>query len=126
MVLVWLSSSVASSFFSARRETGEIEVAHQIGGVLRGAFKIDAQANFMQLAGAGEQLAAERFQLPGIVQLIHQMRCELGYTLGLLGVDHEAALNIAQRTATDILIDGQMQHAVNQAFTERTAREVIH
>ena len=51
------------------------------------------------------------------------MRGELGYTLGLLGVDHEAALNIAQRTATDILIDGQMQHAVNQAFTERTARE---
>ncbi len=55
--------------------------------------------------------------------LIVEVSRNFGYALCLINIDHKAALNITQRTAANILLDGKMQHTVDQAFTQRTARQ---
>ncbi|GCQ17273.1 hypothetical protein BvCmsHHP019_04250 [Escherichia coli] len=77
----------------------------------------------MKLTGADEQIAAYCFKMPFVFHLIEEVSRNFGYALCLINIDHKAALNITQRTAANILLDGQMQHAVDQAFTQRTARQ---
>ncbi len=77
----------------------------------------------MKLTGADEQIAAYCFKMPFIFHLIEEVSRNLGYALCLINIDHKAALNITQRTAANILLDGKMQHTVDQAFTQRTARQ---
>ncbi len=76
----------------------------------------------MKLAGADEQIAAYCFKMPFIFHLIEEVSRNFGYALCLINIDHKAALNITQRTAANILLDGKMQHTVDRAFTQRTAR----
>src|SRR5699024_76826 len=77
----------------------------------------------MKLTGADEQIAAYCFKMPFLFNLIEEVSRNFGYALRVIKIDHKAALNITQRTAANILLDGQMQHAVDQAFTQRTARQ---
>ena len=39
----------------------------------------------------------------------------------LVDINNKAALNVTQRTATDVLIDRLVQHSVDQTFAQRTA-----
>lgn len=66
----------------------------------------------MKLTGADEQIAAYCFKMPFLFHLIEEVSRNFGYALRLINIDHKAALNITQRTAANILLDGQMQHAV--------------
>src|SRR5699024_8241887 len=99
------------------------QITHQISSMLRRLFEINAQTYFMKLTGADEQITANRFKMPFVFHLIEEISRNFGYSLSLINIDHKAALNSTQRTAANILLDGQMQHAVDQAFTQCTASQ---
>lgn len=61
----------------------------------------------MKLTSADEQIAAYCFKMPFIFHLIEEVSCNFGYALRLINIDHKAALNITQRTAANILLDGK-------------------
>src|SRR5690606_3738647 len=80
--------------FLRRREAGQIEVTYQIRGVLRRGFEIDAEADFVQLTGADQQIARQRLQIPDAFHLLGKTGGQLGDAQSLLGIDHETALNV--------------------------------
>ena len=41
----------------------------------------------------------------------------------LFNIDHEPPLDVAQRVVANVLIDRQMQHAVDQTFSQGAARK---
>ncbi len=82
----------------------------------RRLFEIDAQADLVQLACANQQFAADRLQMPLVIDLIEETDRQVRNPMRLFDIHHKPALNIAQRMVTNILIDGQMQHAVDQTF----------
>ncbi len=85
---------------------------------MRRLLEIDAEAEFVDQTGAVQQLATSRIQLPLVGDLLREVGGELADAFGLLGVDQVTALQVADGADADILLHRQMQHAVNQAFTQ--------
>ena len=77
----------------------------------------------MQLARTHQQFAADRIQMPLVFDLIEETDRQVRHPMRLFDIHHKPALDIAQRMVANVLIDGQMQHAVDQTFPQRTARK---